>query len=319
MKRLLLSLIALLGITHIARFFNRNSLTILLYHGVAPLARRSLGEGGKENRGLYNYRGKFIEPAHFEVQMRYFKEHYRVLELDEAVRRLFDGSLPSRALAITFDDGYQNFYTHAFPILKKMNIPATMFLATDFVLRRKPLWVDRLEYAAIKENDALKRFADSEREQRVVEIERRAGTMFTDFEGARAVYAPLALEEIREMLRNGMTFGAHTRSHPILSRIQTERLEDEVIGSKKELENALGRISSTFAYPNGQPGDWTEEVEKQISAAGFRAALTTIEGTNTRMTHPMRLKRIAMDGTDDSPAFASIAAGVRVLLRSIRS
>src|SRR3989338_9127431 len=109
MKRLLLSLIALLGITHIARFFNRNSLTILLYHGVAPLARRSLGEGGKENRGLYNYRGKFIEPAHFEVQMRYFKEHYRVLELDEAVRRLFDGSLPSRALAITFDDGYRNF------------------------------------------------------------------------------------------------------------------------------------------------------------------------------------------------------------------
>ena len=200
-----------------------------------------------------------------------------------------------------------------------MNIPATMFLATDFVLRKIPLWVDRLGYAGSKENDSLKLLQADEREGRVGEIELQAGTSFPNFEGDRAVYAPLALEEIQEMQKSGITFGAHTRSHPILSRIQTERLEDEIMSSKQELETALGRISSTFAYPNGQSGDWTEEVEKQTSAAGFRAALTTIEGTNTRMTHPMRLKRIAMDGTDGSPAFASIASGVRVLLRSIRS
>ncbi len=314
MRRAVFSLFNILGFAHIARFFNRNSLTILLYHGVAP----------KENRGLpaqasiYNYRGKFIEPEHFEHQMQYFARHYHIVGLDEGLRKLTEGKLPKYALAITFDDGYRNFYTYAFPILKKTRIPATMFLATDFVLRKAPLWVDRLEYAG-KKSDEFKQLSEKDREEHVAEVERAAGTSFTDFEGDRAVYAPLTLDEIREMRDAGMRFGAHTRSHSILSRIPHERLGDEIAGSKRDLEEALGGVSRAFAYPNGQPGDWNENVESAVRAAGFEAALTTVEGTNTRDTHPMRLQRIAMDGTSADPSFAAIATGMRGYLRRLRS
>ena len=65
--------------------------------------------------------------------MSYFSRHYAILELDKAIGMMRAGTLPKYPLAITFDDGYRNFYTHAFPILKKMRIPATMFIAADFV------------------------------------------------------------------------------------------------------------------------------------------------------------------------------------------
>lgn len=249
--------------------------------------------------------------------MQYFKKYYAILALDEGIKRLSNNTLPPNALAITFDDGYRNFYTYAFPILKKLNIPATIFLATDFVLEKKPLWVDRLEYAGFMSDEYKLLFAD-ERKRLVKETERRAGISFTDFEGDRAVYAPLELEEIREMQTAGIAFGAHSRSHSILSRIPQELIEEEVAGSKHALEEAGIRVSVAFAYPNGQAGDWNETVEKAVEKAGFTAALTTVEGVNKRGAHPLRLKRIAMDGTDNSKAFAVIASGVRGLLQKIR-
>lgn len=302
---------------------HRNTLTILLYHGVAP----------KENRGIYNYRGKFIEPKHFERQIRYFAQHYTIVALDKGVQMLREGTLPKYALAVTFDDGYRNFYTYAFPVLKKLNIPATMFLATDFVLEKKPLWVDRLEYAMGKRagsygektaqdraiRDALKKMPNAERESRLRAIEQESGVSFKDFEGERSVYAPLSGPEILEMQDAGITFGAHTKSHPILSRETPEQIKEEIRGSKIALERLCGKISTVFAYPNGQIGDWNEETERTVISSGFEAALTTIEGVTTRKTHPLRLKRITMDGTDDGPTFAVITSGVRAYLRRAKS
>jgi peptidoglycan/xylan/chitin deacetylase (PgdA/CDA1 family) len=128
-------------------------------------------------------------------------------------------------------------------------------------------------------------------------------------------YAPLTLDEIRQMHGSGITFGAHSRSHPILSKLAPQHVREEVGGSKKDFETLT--LSSVFAYPNGQRGDWNEEVERSLAESGYAAALTTIEGFNGAETPRYALRRIAMDGTDDGGAFAAIASGVRLFLRRL--
>jgi peptidoglycan/xylan/chitin deacetylase (PgdA/CDA1 family) len=321
MKRLFLALCSLIGISNFFRFLHKHQLTVLLYHGVAQR---------KEWR-IFNYQGKFIEPVHFDSQMRYFRKHYTILRLDEAVEKLRCNDLPAYSLAITFDDGYRNFYTHAYPILKKYNIPATMFLATDFVLDKKPLWVDRLEFAiggqsGSKEEkkllDArlrseLKKLTSSEREKRLQAIERRSETL-NDFENERSVYAPLSLLEMREMAEQGISFGAHTKSHPILARESKKIIDEEIREAKEALESKGIPLSSVFAYPNGQPGDWNEDVEQVVARTGFTSAVTTVEGANEKRTNVFAYRRNVMDATSDDLSFAAIAAGVRSALRAVK-
>lgn len=309
-----------LGLPWIFRLLHKKQLTILLYHGVAPPA----------DDGIYNYRGKFISPSAFERQMRYVSSRYCVLPLEEAVERLYAGTLPSYALAVTFDDGYRNNYEYAFPLLKKYGVPATVFLATDFVFGGMPLWVDRLEVAmgamtgtrrermardaAVRQE--LKEMPDEAREERLREIERTSGVSFRDFSEERTVYAPLAREEIRAMQAHGVAFGAHTKSHPILARVSPGRARAEIRGSLDAVRRACGAPSRIFAYPNGNSGDWSDYTEDVLAEAGFVGALTTLEGSNSCVTPPMRLRRIAMDGTGPY-SFAAVASGMRIYARYI--
>jgi len=296
---------------------------VILYHGVSPQ---------DDSNGIYNYRRKFIEPAHFEKQLAYLKVHYTTLPLEEALLLMRKNELPPHALAITFDDGYENNFLYAYPALKRMELPATFFVTTDFVFGRKPLWVDRLEYACgngetvraeNEEKDsalrnAFKKLSVEEREDALsaLEVESRA---LTDFEDNRKVYAPLSESQMREMEANGMTIGAHTQTHPILAKISPEEARSEIALSKLALESKGFAVSPIFAYPNGQPSDWSEHTEETCSEIGFTAALTTMQGVNTRATHLFRLKRIALDGTDDDMyTFAAIVAGMRLYLSKLK-
>jgi len=296
---------------------------VILYHGVAPQESRD---------DLYNYRKKFIAPEHFEKQLAFLKSHYTILPLEEALRLQKEGRLPPYVLAITFDDGYENNYTYASAALKRMKLPATFFVTTDFVFEQKPLWVDRLEYAcgagASSREDKerkdhelrmrCKHMSPYEREValRALEEETRA---LTNFEGDKRVYAPLTESHLREMAGAGHAIGAHTQSHPILSKISPEEARSEIALSKLALESAGFSVSPIFAYPNGQPGDWTEKTEQLCKEIGFTHTLTTEQGVNTPTTPPYSLKRIAVDGTDDDMhSFAAIVAGMRLYLSRIK-
>ncbi len=311
------------GLISLVRFLHRNSLTVILYHGVAPTEVRD---------DIYNYRKKFIAPEHFEKQLAFLKAHYTILPLEEALQLQQENRLPPYALAITFDDGYENNFHFAYAALKRMKLSATFFVTTDFVFDRKPLWVDRLEYAygagnssrtekETRDNElrnALKKLSSEEREERLVAIETETRSL-TDFANDRKVYAPLSESEMREMVDGGMTIGAHTQSHPILSMILPDEARSEIALSKLALESAGFTVSPIFAYPNGQSGDWNDKTEELCQKTGFTHALTTEQGVNTRATHPYRLKRIALDGTDDDIAtFAAIVAGVRLYLSTIK-
>lgn len=337
MRSLIYRLSYLCGLVSFLRSFHKNGLTILLYHGVAPEEESSTTDvaaipESAGQTGIYNYRKKFISPEVFEKQLEYLKKEYVILSLEDALQQLKYGRLAAHALVITFDDGYENNYQYAYPILKRMELTATVFVTTDFVLEHRPLWVDRLEYACgagnaprnVKEKrdnelrDALKKLPNEEKEERLRYLESKTRTL-VNFNGDRKVYAPLTIDQMREMSENGMALGAHTQTHPILSHLSFEEARTEIVGSKLALEQQGFTVSHVFAYPNGQLGDWTDKTEQIVRDASFTAALTTVQGVNTRETNLFRLKRITMDGTDAGVAtVASIVAGVRLYLSKIK-
>jgi len=239
-------------------------------------------------------------------------------------------------MAITFDDGYENNYTYAFPVLRAHSVPATVYLTTDFVEHKKPLWVDRLEYlvgmapegkdvpreekiagdASMRQK--LKGLSREKRESRLSELEKGAGVALRDFSGEGAVYAPLTWEECRMMRTWRIAFGAHTMSHPILSKISIFEGRDEISESRKVVSQALGSVSSIFAYPNGQPGDFTKETMTTLREVGFDGALTTIPGVNTKNTNRFELRRISMDGTEDENVFLLATSGVLGMFSNLK-
>lgn len=266
------------------------------------------------------------------MHLRYLSRRYTVLQLDEALEKLQQGTLPPYALVITFDDGYRNFFDYALPVLRQYGLPATMFAASDFVLRRIPLWVDRLEHAVGQMDcsraertalDAtlrakLKTFTPLERERELSQIENSCSPL-RDFSDGRAVYAPLEPDMLKEMQKYGITIGAHTRTHPILSTLSPEEATDEIADSARELRQAAGALSAVFAYPNGQRDDYTDKIEDIVRQAGFSWALTTIEGTVRRSDPPYALRRITLDGVEDYATLAAAVSGLRGFVRSTKS
>ena len=314
-KSLVIRILSTLGLIELIRRLNKGSLTILLYHGVAP----NPPAGG--DSGMYNYRGKFISPEVFSMELDYLKQYYTVLDLDEALEKLQSGTLPPYSTVITFDDGYKNFYDYAFPILKQHELTATFFIPTDFVLKKIPLWIDRLEYVGLK-NDAeirqkLKSLPDEEKNQALEKLEKER--KLENFDGNRSVYTPLSIEMIREMQTAGMKFGAHTEGHPILNKVETNKLHEEIGGSKNLLQQNIGQISKVFCYPNGQSNDFNQNVLEEIKKTGFTSALTTLEGMNTENTNPYFLKRITMDNIKDQKTFLFALSGLRGFLRKLKS
>lgn len=320
MNRFVFLALRLSGFCFLARALTRQHLKVVLYHGVAP-----------ERGGLFNYRGKFIHPKEFERHMEFFKSQYTVLPLDEAVEKLQHGTLPPRSLCITFDDGYRNNFDHAFPILKKHDIPATVFLATDFVFRGTPLWVDRLEHAlqhgsgSLHEKKGLdelmradlKACSDAERMRRLHALEETTGSSLADVKDLR--YSPLTEDMITKMAASEIRFGAHTESHPILRNVPLTQARSEITASRDIVRKNAGDVSQIFAYPNGQHDDWSPEIETVLAESGFKGALTTLPGSNTGGTPAFRLRRISMDGTDDWNTFLATESGVRGFIQNIRS
>ena len=108
------------------------------------------------------------------------------------------------------------------------------------------------------------------------------------------------LEVLREMDRNGFQAGGHTVHHTILSRISPGLLLREVAECKEELEGYLDRRIETFAYPNGDPNDFTDEVVETVRRTGYRAAYTTVFGANGARQHPHQLRRVTVYGADQA-------------------
>jgi peptidoglycan/xylan/chitin deacetylase (PgdA/CDA1 family) len=188
-----------------------------------------------------------------------FANHMRVLaKLDADIVNLKDiGREMNRdhaskpMIAITFDDGFQNVYEHGFPVLRNYGFPATIFLVTDYC----------------------------------------GGMNSWPSQPPGIPYqALLDWKQIKEMSRAGITFGSHTRTHPDLTTISTRDVEEEIIGSKNAIEDALGVSVDTFAYPYGLLHDGVKEVAR----THFTLACSTSLGFVDSRSDFLALERLDM-------------------------
>ena len=253
----------------------------------------------------------------FEEEIRFVARHYRVVSLSQLVSALDDEDRPENLVAVTFDDGYQDNFQNALPILERYGVPATVFLTTGGLDSREPLWFETLALA-LKQTSAefvdveidlprrywlrdqqerlaanggifelLRKLPDPDRREWLDEILRRL-----DFQdrGERRDKM-LTWDQVRAMRARGIEFGGHTVTHPFISKLTREQAAWEVSECKRRIEEEIQFPVSHFAYPSGREQDFSEWNQELLRAAGYRAALTTLWGLNYRSTNRMELRR----------------------------
>lgn len=263
--------------------------------------------------------------ALFDQLCAHLQRHYEVVPLGELAATVGRGRLPGGMVALTFDDGYADSYRLALPVLRRHGLPATVFITTGAIGKHQPLWFSRLAailaqttHAAVAPlrgvelrlgstaeriatycdlSERLKLLGGAEREEWLHALSSTLGV--TDFSGLRDEM--VTWDQLREMDAAGFHAGAHTVSHPILSRCTEAELKQELISSKTELEEQLGRPVDLFAYPNGRIGDFNAAVITAVASAGYRSACTTVFGANGPYEHPYRLRRVILYGATLPP------------------
>lgn len=280
--------------------------------------------------------------ARLEEQCAHIAQCYRPLSLTEAARRLHGRQpLPPNALAVTIDDGYGDFLQVAYPVFFAFGIPVTVFLTTGF-LDGEWMWGDRVvyafehtkqqkfeccapsgeelslpldsieqrRYAAARVKALAKQLPDAERRRWIQELPDALGVRLpaTPPPGLE----PLRWEDLRGLTKN-VDFGAHTRTHPILSRMPSEDdLRSEIAGSKRRIEQELQRPVAHFCYPNGLWSDINEDVVRAAREAEYETAAMAVPGLNPPEADLFRLRRIPVDPSYSLYQFSKAAAGFRL-------
>ena len=251
----------------------------------------------------------------FERQVSHLAHAYRILTVEELAERMREGRVPRNAVALTFDDGYRDNLTHAAPILARHGAPATIFLATGFIGTREVPWYDRVALGFKRtertglETDWGGRLPLASTAERLASMGRAlahlkgipggevspfVASLLSELgvvEPSGAGNDMLTWDEVRTLRGLGFSVGAHTVSHPILSRVSPEQARQEIEGSRDAIAAALGPPPRAFAYPNGGADDYTPPVAELVRAAGFTCAVTTRFGLNTATTPAWELRR----------------------------
>ena len=276
----------------------RARLTILILHGVRP-EPDPMFPGNTHAR-------------EFDTLLGWLGDWFKVMPLPEAVAALAAGTLPERALAITFDDGYEDNHSVAMPILQRHGMTATFFVSTSF-LNGGCMWndvvIESVRRTSKVDIDAGRfgRHSLDGWERRRTAAEALIGQIkYLDFderlqavsEVARAcdVATPTDLmmsdEQVRGLYRAGMTIGAHTCRHPILSRLPDDAARTEIAEGRAALESIIGDRIGLFAYPNGRPHeDYNAAHVAMVRELGFDAAVSTARGASSAADDRFQLRR----------------------------
>lgn len=251
---------------------------------------------------------------HFEKQIYYLSHYFNVLPLDLAVRRLQENTLPSRAACITFDDGYADNAEVALPVLQKYSVPATFFIAADFI-NGGMMWNDKVielvrrapgDFLDCSELDLGRHSIDTLEKRRALLIALISKLKYLPFKEREAqvehlchkipVQLPKNLmmtsDHVRHLYNAGMEIGGHTAGHPILARLGHEAAYDEIVKGKRMLEDIIQASVRFFAYPNGKPKqDYLTEHVAMLKNIGFEAAVSTAWGAADNTTDIFQLPR----------------------------
>jgi peptidoglycan/xylan/chitin deacetylase (PgdA/CDA1 family) len=278
----------------------RARLSILIYHRVLEKPDSLTGDQ--------------CDKKFFEVQIRTLSRYFNILPMSEAIQRLKEKNLPSKAVCITFDDGYADNAENALPILQKYGVPATFFIAAGFI-DNGVMWNDKvIEFVRHATGYCLDLSAvglgkydiesPEQRHQALLSLINKIKYMPLDERHAlieqlyqlRPITLPanimMTTDQLRRLHRAGMEIGGHTLNHPILARIEYKTAYDEIVNGKLKLESIIQAPVRFFAYPNGKPGqDYLPEHVTLLSKIGFEAAFVTTPGAANDKSDVYQLPR----------------------------
>jgi len=322
-----------LGITRLSHRIGNKKAVILAYHRV--LDRKPNFDFDASNVSA--------SPNNFNEQMKYLSEKYKVISFDEFVEHHKNNKpLPRNSVIITFDDGYKDSYLFAYPILKKLGLPATIYLTTGHVGKDRLLWWDSLAYMINRtkqeslELKGLGKIKLNNKANALKVIKSKLKSMYEKDKklALKSISTVLNVDppkqkmflnwdEVREMSKHNISFGAHTENHPIMTNITHKEAEKEIISSKLTIEKKLGKKVRSFAYPNGHKSDFNEQIINILKKHGFESAVTYMPGTNSLKSDLFRIKRVFVRYDDDMIMFKNKLIGVDALLaktyHSVRS
>ncbi len=287
-----------LGLTALERRF-RDAGAILCYHNVVPTF-----DAGTGDPGLH------LPRERFERQMRWLRDHYKVVPLREFIHRLTTGQSLRSMAAITFDDGYEGVFAYALPILQALDMPATVFVVADAVGRREPFWWDEPEIVQSASPDRRHEWLKDLRGDGERILARNAPSATRR---VPASHRPADWTIMREALGRGIDLGAHSATHRSLPTLSDRELEYEVVASREVVHRATGVRPEFFAYPYGH---WDARVRAVVHAAGYRAGLTLDDGLNGALADPWCLRRINIPAAISEAAFEAWTAGFHGRRRS---
>lgn len=264
------------------KYGTENNINVLIYHRVfdLPLDTRNL----------------CISPKIFEEQLVFLKENYRILRSDE------NWDTDEKCVVLTFDDGYFDFRHNIVPLLEKYEVPATVFIATDFIDTDREIWGDELErflfftsksefvfkgneYSVknheekiktlFKLRTILKAMPEEKRENNLSELR-----MLVDSQKkSRDTHRIMTTDEIIECSKSRfVTIGAHTSSHCCLASEILQVQNEKIAESKRKLEEIIQREVDVFAYPYGQKEDFTDDTAKLAIDMGFKRIFAAYAG-----------------------------------------
>lgn len=301
-----------LGIVDAFRASNRRACRIVLYHRFPD------------------------DRSQLFVQCEHIRRYYKPVSMRQVAEAIATGApLPHNAIAVTVDDGFRDFLLNAQPVFSRFEIPTTVFVVTDFLDLKSWPWFSQVEYmigltccpsvqfvgrevmiqgdrvrGAVKIMEALKSLPNAERSAQLEALPRKLGVEVPEHPPAE--YKPLIWDDVRRLVAEGVEFGSHTRTHPVLSRISDPvELEHEIGGSKRRLEEQLGSQSLHFSYPFGTRSDFNDRIVEIVQRSGFATAVTAQRGFNDARSDPFRLLRLDADPTFPLPHFIELLAGIR--------
>ena len=330
LKNKLINLAYETGLIRVGRGLWAKSLTVVNYHRIEDPYRKDF-DSFKPNVSA--------TPDNFNHQMDYLAKWFNVVSVRDVVAWL-DGqkSLPPYAALISFDDGYLDNYTSAYPILRKHNFPAVIFLTSEHIGTDAPFywdlaaycfhytkrdyltfpdgreyqWSDSAELSQINKNwiEYMKTLPEDKKQTWVKRLPEQLGVSVP-----AGFFQKLMVnwDQVREMHKGGIEFGAHTMHHPILTRIPLEQVRTEVEGSKCRIEKELGDPVLSFAYPNGMPTDMNDKIEKIVADAGIGTAFTLLNGPSSLREvkrNPYAIRRIFISHNHTLPQYAALVSRI---------
>ena len=240
--------------------------------------------------------GQAVSPATFERHMKLLKSRYHVEPLAAIVNQLPQGAYRDRTIAVTFDDGYADTLTEAFPIASRCAVPLTVFVTVEAV-NGDFFWWDELAARASQPTAGGETYLSLHaRLRRLASHERRAALDEVGSEPMRDDTArPLSTDELRELAGlPGAVVGAHTLTHPTLSALPREHQLLELREGKAKLEALIGRPVRLLSYPFGKKRDVTHETTLVAEQAGYEAAFISVAGRIVPSSRTYRLPRLSV-------------------------